>query len=124
MVKHPERVDDLMFDVDVANSRRNAESMIGLIKCIADWRRLGYRRELILGERWRDLTTPTLLIWGEHDAFGSPDEGEALAATNPNIHLVRIAGAGHLLWIDAPETALGEIERFLATDRRSGVAAA
>lgn len=124
LVKHPERVDHLMLDVDVANSRRNAESMVGLIKCIADWRRLGYRRELILGERWRDLTTPTLLVWGEHDAFGSPEEGEALTATNPNLRLVRIAGAGHLLWIDAPETALGEIERFLATDRRSGAAVA
>jgi 2-hydroxy-6-oxonona-2,4-dienedioate hydrolase len=123
IVKHPERIDDLMLDVDVANSRRNAESMIALIQCIADWRRLAYRRELILGERWRDLTTPTLLVWGEDDAFGSPQEGEALAPMNPNLRLVRVAGAGHLLWIDAPETALGEIDRFLATDRRSGVVA-
>jgi len=119
IVKHPERVDDLMFDVDIANSRRNAESMAGLINCIADWRRLGYRRELILGDRWRDLATPTLLVWGEHDAFGSPDEGEALVATNPSLRLVRVAGAGHLLWIDAPETVVAAIERFLATDGRS-----
>jgi len=124
IVKHPDRIDDLMLDVDVANSRRNGESMVGLIKCIADWRRLAYRRELILGERWRDLTTPTLLVWGDHDAFGSPEEGEALAAMNPKLRFVRVAGAGHLLWIDAPETALDEIERFLATDRRSGVVAA
>jgi 2-hydroxy-6-oxonona-2,4-dienedioate hydrolase len=124
IVKHPERIDDLMLDVDVANSRRNVESMVGLIKCIANWRRLAYRRELILGERWQDLTTPTLLVWGDQDAFGSPEDGEALAATNPSLHLVRVAGAGHLLWIDAPKTVLGEIERFLATDRRSRVVAA
>jgi pimeloyl-ACP methyl ester carboxylesterase len=117
IVEHPERVDDLVLDVDVANGRRNVESMVGLVTCIADWRRLGYRRELILGERWRDLTTPTLVVWGEHDAFGLPDEGEALVATKPNLRLVRVAGAGHLLWIDAPETAVAEIERFLATDR-------
>jgi pimeloyl-ACP methyl ester carboxylesterase len=121
IVEHPERVDDLLLDVDVANSRRNVESMVGLVKCIADWRRLGYRRELILGERWRGLTTPTLVVWGEHDAFGSPEEGKALVATNPNVRLVRVAGAGHLLWTDAPETVVAEIERFLATDRRSGV---
>jgi len=124
IVKHPERVDDLLLDVDVANARRNAESMVGLVKCIADWRRFGYRRELIFGERWRGLTTPTLLVWGEHDSFGSPEEGEAIAATNPNLRLVRVAGAGHLLWIDAPEIVVAEIERFLAADRRSEVDAA
>ena len=124
IVEHPERVDDLVLDVDVANSQRNVESWLSLLACIADWRRLGYRRQLILGERWRALTMPTLLLWPEHDAFGSLEEGEAVAATNPNLRLVRVAGAGHLLWTDAPETAVGELERFLATDRRSGVEAA
>jgi pimeloyl-ACP methyl ester carboxylesterase len=95
IVEHPERVDDLVLDVDVANERRNVESMLSLIACIADWRRFGYRREWILGERWRALTMPTLLLWPEHDAFGSPEEGEALVATNPNLRLVRVSGAGH-----------------------------
>jgi pimeloyl-ACP methyl ester carboxylesterase len=62
IVKHPERVDDLVIDYDVANMRRNVESMLGLVSRIASARRLGYRRELVLGERWRDLTTPTLLV--------------------------------------------------------------
>jgi pimeloyl-ACP methyl ester carboxylesterase len=121
MVEHPERVDDLLLDVDVAHTRRNAESMLSLIACIADWRRLGYRRKLILGERWRALTTSTLLIWPEHDAFGSPEEGEALAATNPNLRLIRVPGAGHLPWIDDPESVVAEIERFLATEPRPEV---
>jgi pimeloyl-ACP methyl ester carboxylesterase len=114
IVKHPERVDDLVIDYDVANMRRNVESMLGLVSRIASARRLGYRRELVLGERWRDLTTPTLLIWGEFDAFGSPDEGQTLVAKNPNLRLVRIAGAGHNLWFDDPESVVAEIERFLA----------
>jgi pimeloyl-ACP methyl ester carboxylesterase len=121
IVKHPERVDDLMLDVDVAHTRRNVESMLSLIACIADWRRLGYRRKLILGERWRALTAPTLLVWPEHDAFGSPEEGEALVATNPNIHLVRVPGAGHNAWFDDPDTVVAEIERFLATEPESGL---
>ena len=116
MVKHPERVDDLVLDFDVANMRRNVESMVSLIACIADWRRLGYRRELILGERWRALTMPTLLVWPEHDAFGSQEDGEALVATNPNLRLVRVPGAGHNAWIDDPETVVAEIERFLVTE--------
>jgi pimeloyl-ACP methyl ester carboxylesterase len=124
IVNHPERVDDLVLDYDVANMRRNVESMLGLVSRIASARRLGYRRELVLGERWRDLTTPTLLIWGEFDAFGSPEEGQSLVAKNPNLRLVRIAGAGHNLWFDDPEGVVTEIERFLATLPRSGVEAA
>ena len=123
LVNHPERVDDLVLDYDVANMRRNVESMLGLVSRIASARRLGYRRELVLGERWRDLTTPTLLVWGEFDAFGSPEEGQALVAKNPNLRLVRIAGAGHNLWFDDPESVVAEIERFLATQPRSGVEA-
>jgi pimeloyl-ACP methyl ester carboxylesterase len=123
LVKHPEKLDDLLLDVDVAHGRRNVESMLGFVRCIADARRLGLRRELILGERWRGLTTPTLLVWGEHDAFGSPAEGEALVATNPNLRLVRLAGAGHVPWLDDPESVVAEIERFLATQPRSGVGA-
>ena len=121
LVEHPDRVDDLLLDVDVAHTRRNVESMLSLISCIADWRRLGYRRELILGERWGALTMPTLLFWPEHDAFGSPDKGEALVATNPNLRLVRLPGVGHLPWIDDPDTVVAEIGRFLVTDRRNGV---
>ncbi len=116
IVKHPERVDDLVLDADVAHTRRNAEDMLSLIACIADWRRLGYRRKLILGERWRALTMPTLLLWPEHDAFGSPEEGEALVATNPHLRLVRVPGAGHNAWFDDPETVVAELERFLAKE--------
>ena len=123
LVKHPERVDDLVLDLDVANTRRNVGSWLTLIACIADWRRLAYRRELILGDRWQGLTTPTLLIWPEHDAFGSPEEGEALVATNPHLHLVRVPSAGHNAWFDDPHTVVDEIERFLATGRPTGVGA-
>ena len=122
MVEHPERVDDLLLDVDVAHTRRNVESMLSLIGCIADWRRLGYRRELILGGRWRALTTPTVLVWPEHDAFGSLEDAEAIVTMNPNLRLVRIAGAGHIPWIDDPERVVAEIERFLAMEPPSGAA--
>lgn len=118
MVEHPERVDDLVLDVDVANTRRNVDSLLSLIACVADWRRLGYKRELIIGERWQALTMPTLLVWPEHDAFGSPQEGEALVATYPNLRLVRVP-AGHVPWIDDPARIVGEIERFLHTSVRS-----
>jgi pimeloyl-ACP methyl ester carboxylesterase len=121
LVEHPERIDDRLLDIDVAHTRRNVESLLTLIACIADWRRLGYRRELILGERWRALTMPTLLAWPEHDAFGSPAQGEALVATNANLRLVRLPGVGHVPWIDDPDAVLAEIERFLAREPSSKV---
>jgi len=124
LVKHPENLDQLLLDLDVANSRRNVESWLSLVKCIVDARRLGLRRELVLGERWQTLTTPTLLVWGDCDAFGSPNEGETLVATNPNLDFVQVVGAGHLPWLDAPDTVVAEIGRFLATERPSGVEAA
>ena len=116
LVEDPERLDDLLLDVDVANMRQNTESMLSLIACIADARRLGYRRELILGDRWQVLTTPTLFVWGERDAFGSPNEAEALVAENPSLRLFRVPGAGHFPWIEDPETVIAEIESFLATE--------
>jgi pimeloyl-ACP methyl ester carboxylesterase len=51
----------------------------------------------------------------------SPKEGETLVATNPNLRLVRVPGAGHNAWIDDPDTVVAEIERFLAAERWSGV---
>jgi pimeloyl-ACP methyl ester carboxylesterase len=115
LVAHPENLDDVLLDVDVANARRNVDSWVGLVSCIADGRRLGLRRDLILGERWRLLTMPTLLIWGERDAFLAAKAGEALVAANRNLRIVRVAGAGHLPWLDAPDSVVAEIERFLAT---------
>jgi pimeloyl-ACP methyl ester carboxylesterase len=112
LVAHPERLDDALLDAGVAHQRRNIASMLSLVHCLLDAR--GLRRRLILGAGWQALTAPTVLLWGERDAFGTPEEGEALAARNPNLELVRIPDAGHLPWLDAPERVVDEIERFLA----------
>jgi hypothetical protein len=47
--QHPEKLDDLLLDVDVANMRRNV-SMISLIAYVTPD---GPHDELILGERWQ-----------------------------------------------------------------------
>ena len=68
------------------------------------------------------MTTPTVLVWPEHDAFGSVEDAEAIVMMNPNLRLVRIAGAGHIPWIDGPERVVAETERFLAMEPPSGAA--
>jgi pimeloyl-ACP methyl ester carboxylesterase len=119
LVEHPENVDDLVLDMDVANGHRNVESLLGLIGCVADVRRLGLKRELVLGERWGALTMPTLLLWGDRDPFASPAHAEAIAAQNPRIRLVRLPHAGHLPWFDEPERVVAEVDRFLGVSAPS-----
>jgi pimeloyl-ACP methyl ester carboxylesterase len=112
-VAHPERIDDILLDVDIANARRNLDSFLSLVRCVGTFP-AGIRRRLILGERWQALQVPTLFLWGERDAFGPPSGAEAIVARNSNLRLVRILDAGHLPWIDDPETVVREFEQFVA----------
>jgi pimeloyl-ACP methyl ester carboxylesterase len=113
LVAHPEQLDDALLDADVASQRRNIGSHLSFVRCVLDAR--GLRSDLILGKRWQELQVPTVLLWGERDAYGAPEEGEAIAALNPNLRVIRIPDAGHLAWIDNPERVVDEIEHFLMT---------
>jgi pimeloyl-ACP methyl ester carboxylesterase len=111
LVAHPENLDDGLLDADVASQRRNIGSHLSFVRCVLDAR--GLRPGLILGERWRELQAPTVLLWGERDTYGRPEEGETLVARNSNLRLIRIPDAGHLAWFDNPEHVVDEIEHFL-----------
>ncbi|QRO02182.1 alpha/beta hydrolase [Archangium violaceum] len=112
LVAHPERLEDDFLDVLTASQRRNAPSWFTLIDRAFDVR--GMKKELLLGERWKGLSVPTTFVWGEKDVWGAPEEGEAVAATNARLRMVRIPDAGHALWRDAPELVVDAIERALA----------
>lgn len=115
LVAHPEHLDDLLLDVDVANQRRHMDSMLSLVHCVGNAR--GLRPSLVLGERWTALKVPTLILRGERERFIRPKEKvwDSIVARNPNIRIVPIPGAGHLTWFDDPDRVVSEIERFLAT---------
>jgi pimeloyl-ACP methyl ester carboxylesterase len=122
-VAHPERLEDVFLDLDVAHTRRNLDSILSLIRCVGRGLRGGH---LVLGDRWQTLKVPTLYLGGERDVFVRPKFEKALQAIadgNPKVRLVRIPDAGHLPWLDNPERVVAEIERFLATQPRSGVEA-
>jgi pimeloyl-ACP methyl ester carboxylesterase len=119
-VVHPERLDDALLDADVASGRRNIESHLNLLGCLGNVR--GLRRELILGDRWLELGVPTMFLCGDRDRFMGRREEKAWAAIgaqNPNIRIVRVPDAGHLLWLDDPERVVDETEGFLATSSDS-----
>lgn len=115
LVAHPEHVDDLVLDVDLANMRRHVDSMLSLIQCVGNAR--GYRPGLVLGEQWTQLRVPTLILRGERERFIRPKEKvwKNIVARNPSIRIVPIPGAGHLTWFDDPERVVSQMERFLAS---------
>jgi pimeloyl-ACP methyl ester carboxylesterase len=116
-VVHPERLDDALLDEDLASVRRNVDSFLSLLARFGKGGMADARRRVILGKRWQSLEVPTVFLWGERDRFfGGPAEGEAIAARNPNLRVIRVADAGHFLWIDDSDRVVEEIERFLATD--------
>ena len=116
LVVHPERLDEALLDEDVASARRNANSHLSLLSSFGKGGRVDARRRLMLGERWQSLEIPTVFLWGERDRFfGGPGEGEAIAARNPNLQVIRIADSGHIVWIDDPDRVIGEIDRFVTT---------
>jgi pimeloyl-ACP methyl ester carboxylesterase len=115
LVAHPERLDDLLLDADVAHTRRNYRDIIGLLGNALNAR--GVRPHLILDDQWRSLSVPTLFISGENDPFMTPERTAAwtaLGAHNPNIRIVWIPDAGHLAWVDEPQRTVREIQEFLA----------
>jgi len=115
LVAHPERLADELLDADVAHTRRNVASVLGLVRSVVGIG--GVRKEVLLGEGWYSFEVPTLFVNGERDAFLTTrvaDELRAAAAANRLIEIRSIPDAGHLPWLDAPEAFAAELERFLA----------
>jgi pimeloyl-ACP methyl ester carboxylesterase len=61
------------------------------------------------------LDLPVLVVWGEHDEWIPVDRAHRLAALIPNARLHVVAGAGHLVQLDAPEALTGALQRWLLT---------
>jgi pimeloyl-ACP methyl ester carboxylesterase len=105
-VAHPEELDDEMLDADVLCQIRNRDVHLGILRSLGTWRGMRLRPELVLGERWQDLTVPTVFLRGERDVFVSQSVADAWAEIverNPRIRIVPVADAGHLAWLDAPD---------------------
>jgi pimeloyl-ACP methyl ester carboxylesterase len=60
------------------------------------------------------LGAPLLLLWGEQDAWLSPELGRRLLDRIPGAELTVIPGAGHLSMEDAPEAVAAALAKFFA----------
>lgn len=68
--------------------------------------------------RYAELGLPTLIVWGERDAWIPLERGQQLQELIPNSQLRTIADAGHLVQEDAPTELVAELVGFLAPDPR------
>ena len=73
-------------------------------------------RALLAFDRRADLpriAVPTLVVTGEHDRTAPPDLARRMAGRIPGARLVTVAGAGHLLPIEAPQAFAAALQPFL-----------
>ena len=59
------------------------------------------------------ITAPTVLFWGEHDAFSSHEQQQELARVIPDAELSVYAGAGHSLQWEEPKRFAGDLVAFV-----------
>jgi pimeloyl-ACP methyl ester carboxylesterase len=60
----------------------------------------------------RELTVPTLLIWGDHDPLGGADVARITAATIPHVQL-EVVSAGHAPWLGNPDRVAALVNNFV-----------
>ena len=66
-------------------------------------------------EELRQLTVPTLLVWGENDPLGGADVARMTAATIPHA-LLEVLSAGHAPWLGHPDRVATMVSDFVRRD--------
>jgi 2-hydroxy-6-oxonona-2,4-dienedioate hydrolase len=63
----------------------------------------GFRPQIqITAEHLKNLSRPTMFLWGTHDPFGSVETGQHISSLIPTSTFHSVAGGGHLPWLDDP----------------------
>ena len=64
----------------------------------------------------RTIESPTLIIWGAHDAMIPPTHGPRFAAAMGEAELVLVQDAGHMAHAERPDEVAGRIAGFLQAE--------
>lgn len=64
-------------------------------------------------ERVKDITAPTLILWGTKDRLIPPEVGRQFQAAIPGSRLVLLEGLGHVPQEEDPVRSLGPVKAFL-----------
>jgi pimeloyl-ACP methyl ester carboxylesterase len=65
-----------------------------------------------LAGRLAQVTTPTLVVWGEADRIGDTDFGRALAAAIPGAEFTLLPETGHMPQIETPDALVKAVWEF------------
>ena len=114
LVAHPDRLSAAYLDCCTAASEipGATESWLTLLE---DCHIASGRSTLTYSLRpeLKKLSIPALLIWGDKDSFGPPSLANEMARLMPQGSAAVVPDAGHLAWLDQPETVAGLIDSFL-----------
>jgi epoxide hydrolase 4 len=103
------------FSADDLARYRQALAQPGALTAAINWYRAAFRRPPRPDED-APCNVPTLLIWGERDAFLSPRLTEGLEQWVPNLRVERIPDASHWVQNDAPERVNELLIEFLRSN--------
>jgi pimeloyl-ACP methyl ester carboxylesterase len=108
IVNYPDQIEAL-----VAAGHDPLASKASLAELRAAISPFGFRPAMRLQPKeLRQLTVPTLLIWGEHDPVGEVEVAHATANTIPNARL-ELLPAGHAPWLGHPDRTAALIANFV-----------
>jgi pimeloyl-ACP methyl ester carboxylesterase len=103
------RIDHVMINGYLQPFIENNEIFKGLTKMIRD------REGDLTPEQLHKITTPCLLIWGEHDRVVSVETGKRLSKDLKNSKLIILKDTGHLVPEERPEEVYQHILEFTNT---------
>ncbi|MFY0633315.1 MAG: alpha/beta fold hydrolase [Vannielia sp.] len=98
---------------DAPEARASVERQVGDYS-LWHWRAPGRGARIADAGALADLSVPTLVISGDHDVQGYRDIAATLSREIPGARLARIAGAGHMVNLEAPEAFNTALAQFLA----------
>jgi pimeloyl-ACP methyl ester carboxylesterase len=63
----------------------------------------------------KDITVPTLIMWGEEDSWLPIENGYWFQVCIPNSELIVYEGVGHIPMEEIPERTARDLRKFLKT---------
>lgn len=133
-ITHPEKMRDVFQDLLVTDAKRIPPDALEVAVAGAllpgvglhAFRMLrqvldigGVRKSLLIESEVARLDVPTRFVWGEEDAFLSPDEADRIWERMPRAEIRRISDAGHLPQLDQPDEVADAVVSFLKLRDRS-----
>jgi pimeloyl-ACP methyl ester carboxylesterase len=112
IVRYPDLIDAL-----VAEGNDPIASDANLAELRAIMTPVGFRSALRLHpDELRQLSVPTLLVWGDHDPVGTVDVAQANARLIPRSQL-EVLPAGHVPWLGNPDRVSELLSSFCDSGR-------